>query len=430
MVEHPLLSIFVVGIILRLVVGLLYQHVSIYPDSKEYIYLAKRLSMFDLDRYLGLRTPGYPLLIVLGGNSLLATIALQSIIGILTLLLFYKMLLRVNLSKSWALLLSLAMASYLPIVFFELAILTESLTLFFVTALFYFLFGVVYQNKKGISSYLAIALVCAYLVFIKPFYIFLPFCIFAILLFHDRKARTIVCKYALILILPLVVFLSWSAVNKKNTGRFVCTTFYGYNMAQTCVSFAENTPDPYKKIGAIYALHRKLNVEAGKSTEMSIWDSYVDLSKYTRLRFVGLSALLYDYSLATIEQNPTAYLKQVGISWLNFWKPSFYWHGSKMEVHEAKQAVWYMGRVQCAGVLFFKLLFVLLIPYNLYLFIRKRQLSLPVIVSFVVFSVSIMQALVTYGSNARFSFPFESLILVSVLINMVQCSKRGFKQKR
>ena len=63
----------------------------------------------------------------------------------------------------------------------------------------------------------------------------------------------------------------------------------------------------------------------------------------------------------------------------------------------------------------FRLLFIILTPFVLFNFIKKRKVNHLVVFYAIVFAAAILQALVTYGNNARFSFPFEFLMLISVL---------------
>lgn len=75
--------------------------------------------------------------------------------------------------------------------------------------------------------------------------------------------------------------------------------------------------------------------------------------------------------------------------------------------------IWY---IQYAILTFFRLLFVISIPYYLYLFFKTKDLSNEVISVVIVFSNSILQALVTFGTNDRYSFPFEFIMIIVVLL--------------
>ncbi len=147
-------------------------------------------------------------------------------------------------------------------------------------------------------------------------------------------------------------------------------------------------------------------------------EAYPELQEKTGLSFPDLSKRLYDYSVETIKLNPAAYFKQAFVSWCDFWKTSFYWEPQRMGITTLEKPVSYFVYAERILLQLIKMLFVLLIPVNIWYLIRNRQLSPSLIISVAVFTASVLQALVTYGTNSRFSFPFEILIVVSVLLNI------------
>ena len=116
--DNPIKSIIIVGTLVRLVVAFLYQYITLYPDSEGYVELAKRILNFDFSGYEGQRSPGYPILLALSNISYSTTGALQFIIGIVTLIYFYKTCLSVRLSKKISFYLTLILSCYLRTIFF------------------------------------------------------------------------------------------------------------------------------------------------------------------------------------------------------------------------------------------------------------------------------------------------------------------------
>ncbi|MFC4673005.1 hypothetical protein [Dysgonomonas termitidis] len=427
-INNPVKAIIIAAVSVRLLIAILYGHITLYPDSKDYQALAGRILNFNLAGYEGGRPPGYPLLLCLSGLSGLITVILQLIMGVFALVIAYKTLLLLNVEKRIALVVTLFGTIYLPSVFFEFAILTETFTLLVVTLIFYIFFGIIKDKDSKPESYLWLSLLCGYLVLIKMFYIYLAILLFIILGLHCRSLRVIVRKYVLVLLIPLLVFLGWSYVNKLNTGLFVSSTFYGFNIAQNCVWFADNTTEEYKEIGDVYVRYR---YESPKDKEiaMTIWEAYPELKARTGLSFPDLSKKMYDYSIATIKKNPGLYLEQVLISWRDFWKTSLYWEVYNFSVPESHVVVMYVcyaGRIVLQLV---KILFVLLIPYNIIVAIRRRRLTPESIISLIVLFASLLQAFATYGTNSRFSYPFEILMVTSVLLNVLQYYQYRVKRK-
>lgn len=417
-INNPYVTIISVCILARLIVLFFYQHINFYPDSTGYIYLAKKLLKLSLDGYNGQRTPGYPLLLAISSNNFMIVILLQNVCGIITSIFLFKLLLLLNFGKRNSLILTLISVAYLPIIFFEYCILSESLTLLVVTQLFYFLFKIIYSDCLKKNNYIFLILLSSFLVLIKPFYIFVPFVVLFIL-FLCSQGRQFIFLKVLIIVIPSLVLTGWCSLNYANTGYFTPTTFYGFNIAQNCVSFAEKTSPEYKDIGDIYAKYRKWNEKMGQNTAMSVWQAYNELRGSTKLSFVDLSNLLYDYSKITIKENPSEYLKQVSISWSDFWKTSLYWQYDNFaikHVNSVFKVICYAERILLQII---KIIFILFIPYNLY----KRKLedgciSPSFIISIVILLASLLQAFASYGTNSRFSFPFETLMVASVVMNV------------
>lgn len=424
--DNPVKVIFLAGIFMRLLVAALYQHITLYPDSEDYIYLAEWLSDFNLSGYEGQRSPGYPLLILLAGFSDVVVVILQALAGIGTLIVSYKTMSLLGMRKEAALTTTLLLSLYLPAVFFEFAILTETVTLFVISLVFYFYFRQYKKDETSSINLLMVTLLCAYLVLIKPFYIFLPILLIAFFLINNKPLNGLWKGCAIVLLIPSFVFLGWSYTNKENTGYFVSSTFYGFNLAQTCVSFAEKTTPEYQEIGEIYAKYRDNRI-SDKEEAMVIWEAYPELQEKTGLSFPDLSKKLYDYSIATIKENPAAYLKQTFVSWCDFWKTSLYWEQQNFGVSGASDAIQYICYLERILLQLIKILFVILIPINIACSVRRKEISPQLMISVIVLMASILQALSTYGTNSRYSFPFEMLIVISVTLNYLQYRARKKK---
>lgn len=422
--NHPTKAIIIAGISVRIIIAILYQHITLYPDTNDYVILAERLLNFDLNGYEGQRSPGYPLFLAFSNISFVITIILQSLAGILTLALTYKLFLLNGINRKISLISTLIISCYLPSVFFDFAVLTESITLLCVSAIFYLYVSIYYKKSNNINYYLGLSLLCGYLVLIKPFYIFLPALLFLVLCIKGFSWKNLFKKYLVVLLIPAFIFLGWSYVNKVNTGYFVSSTFYGFNLAQNCVSFAEKTTPEYAEVGEIYAKYRDNRI-SDKEEAMVIWEAYPELKEKTGLSFPGLSRKLYDYSISTIKNNPADYLKQVFISWRDFWKTSLYYEYDSFATPHANNIILYICYAERIILQLIKILFILLIPYNIVSSIRKRKITPQLVISVIVLAASILQALVTYGTNSRFSYPFEILIMLSVILNVII-----YKQKK
>ncbi|MFD2433466.1 phospholipid carrier-dependent glycosyltransferase [Mesonia maritima] len=247
-----------IGFLVRLLIFLgFYTHITIFPDSSGYITLAERIMDFNLSGYSGKRSPGYPLLITLGFGNLYAVVFYQFLLGILTSILWYKSLLKLKFSEKFSFGISVFMSTLLNVIFFETAILVESLVLFLISLIIY-RFIKFYDKPTNYKTEMVTGFLLGLLTLVKPFYAFLPFLFYALFILRDFKIKKIINKKLILLLFPLIAYFGWSYVNKLNTGYFVSTTFLGLNMAQNCVRFAEKGPDRYNWISEPYVKYREI----------------------------------------------------------------------------------------------------------------------------------------------------------------------------
>jgi len=413
-----------VGVLFRLILTILYFNVTIFPDSDDYINLSNYLLDFDLNGYDGNRSPGYPFLLFLALGSHTTVVLFQFILGITSSILWFYILLKLGFSSRPSLYIALFLQSFLHVYFYETAILTETFSLFFISLIFLQIANG-YLNKNDWKDDLLMGFLLGYLVFIKPFYVFLPFLIYGFNILKKINLQRIVTQKIVLLIFPLFTYFGWSYVNKINTGYFVSTSFLGLNLSQNCVNFAENTTPEFQWIGTIYAEQRIKNLAENKTIRkesnkhnlaMTIWDVQQELVKKKDNNFPALSNDLGKYAIATIKKNKIPYAKQViCFSWFDFWKTSIYWNYTEFLVPFSNKiciGFWY---IQNMLLLIFKFTFLLLCPFYILRFFRDRKISFEFIVVITILATSILQGLATYGTNSRFSYPFEFLMIIIVL---------------
>ncbi|PSG86079.1 hypothetical protein [Aurantibacter aestuarii] len=406
-----------IGLIFRLAVFFLgYPNPTFTADTQGYLELAQLIQEFSLNNYIGHRTLGYPLLIALAFGNIYVVIAYQFIIGLITSLLWFLTLIKLNFRVSHSFYTSLFLSTLLNVFIFETTILVECITLFFMSLLVYIV-APEGLNTNRFKLNLWLSLVCGALTLIKPFYAFLPFLFFGLYFLNHLKLNLKLLNKSVILIGAIVVYFGWSYVNKVNTGHFVSTTFYGLNTAQNCVRFAEHVPEEFSWIGEPYAHYREKSKVEGRDLAMTIWYAYEENAFNSKnLSFPDLSAELGRYAKVAIASNPKAYVNQVLFySFKDFWSSSIYWEDSKFTSTTSEyilKRIWY---VQRQFIKLFRLLFLLLTPFVVYSFFKKRRITDSIVFYSIIYAAAILQALVTYGNNARFSFPFEFLMLFSVL---------------
>lgn len=417
--NYPKSILLVYCILIKISILLIYNQVSLFPDSEGYLELSNKLGSGSLSGYNGERSPGYPFLLFIVNNNLNFVVYFQMILGLINSILVFKILKLLKFKTSFAFLISLFFSTLLHVVFYETSILTETFTLFLIHLITIVLIDDYFSNKL-IYKDILVGLLLGTVVLTKPFYIFIPFIIYGFNVLKDFNFKGVISKRMVILLFPIIAFFGWSYVNKINTGYFVPTTYYGFNKAQVCVSFAEKAPAKYKKISEIYVKYRTLEIQNNGNISMTIWRAYDELLAKTGFTFLELSNELNNYSSATIKANPKDYLLQVGISFWDFWRTSICWNLENFKTTQYQNTFSFVWEMQHYVLRLFKILFLISIPITFITFLKDRIITTSVVLSTLILAASILQAAVVYGTNSRFSFPFEFLMLIVVFLT---CSR-------
>ena len=403
--KYAIFILVLFGLVFRMLFYFFNPNVLLTNDSQTYIDLAKLISSGSINGYFGGRSPGYSLLITFLGNSIQLVVWFQILIGILSSVFWYRILCHFKFNSIVTLLISLFFSSFLHVLSYEHAILIETVNLFIITLLIYFILK---------NQILETAFCLAILVLLKPFYMYLSFVIFTYFAYNNFNWKTIIKQKMIILILPLFVFISWSYVNFFNTGFFVSSTYFGLNKIQNCVNFIEKAPEEFNWIKTPYLKQRALHTENGLGNPMCIWYA-VDNGdfEYKKMTFPQLSNEFGKCADATIKRNFGLYIKQViFLSFKEFWNVEMVSSNSLENSFFLK----YVWKIQSIFLRSIKTLFLLLIPVYIFRFLKNRQFTIELLLILIVLSTAILQALVVYGSNARYGFPFEFIMITLVLL--------------
>ena len=410
-------KLILIGLVFRfLLMVIFYFNTTIFPDSHGFIELANYMLRFDLSGYNGNRSPGYSALIFLGFGKSWLTVIYQFFIGVFTSVIIYKTIINLHFSKRSSFVIALFLESFLHVIFYETSILIETFSLFFMSLLMYEI-SKGYLTSKSIQKDLWMGFILGYLVLIKPFYAYIPFLVYGLYVLNEFNFKKMISQKLIILIFPLVAYFGWSYVNKINTGHFVSTTFFGLNLSQNCVYFAEKGPKEYAWISKPYAKYRDVYIKENKDVAMSIWEAHDKELQYSHPNFPDLSAELGKYAFQTIKNNPIPYLKQVVFrSWFDFWKPRICWNYDKFNFKHANKPfllIWWLQVVVIVAstLAFFPISFIYLKEY-----FSTRKISFEIFSVVLVWVSSILQALATYGTNSKYRFPFEFIIFLVVIL--------------
>ena len=418
--DKNLLRLIVIGFLARTIIFLVfYPEATVFPDSGGFFRLAKKMSTLSLEGYIVKRSPGYPLLILFAFGQYKLVAIYQFVLGIFNSLLWYKILLNLKFSRKFSFFTVLVMQSFINVIFYETAIIVESLSLFFISLSVYLITKHDYAKQQSIRKEFYFSLILGFLVLVKLFFVYLPFLIYGLFTLKNFSIKNIINKRIVLLIFPVLMYLGWSYVNKVNTGFFVSTTYLGMNLSQNCVYFAEKAPEEYQWIAKPYAEYREKTLSENRNVAMSLWNAYGEGHVFDQyhLTFPQLTNEFQKYAKATIAANPKDYVEQVIYrSWWDFWKPTTAWHLENFRFDWARSLFSFIWKIQQQIIILVTVLFGVITLVLSFLAIYKRKINTAFILACFVIVPSILQGLVTYGTNSKYSYPFDFLMFFVVLL--------------
>jgi hypothetical protein len=406
-----------VGALARLWVAAIYQPVD-YPDSQGYWQMARVISSAQWMDNLGARPPVYPAFLVLSDGNYAAIGFWQAMLGIVTVALFVFASWRAQDPPWLTVLAGLLPTLYLPLLFLEQVVLAEAFSHALVVAWF-FAIGILTAAQPDKKMAFTAGLLAGFATLTKPFFVFLG--ILGVILLFARLRR--VDKTALHLaawaFVPfLILTIGWSWFNARTTGVFGVSAISGFNIINHTGKFIEYAPDEYAHIRDIYLVHRAARIEARGTDAMTIWSAYPEIDP-SGAHYHRVSQELVSLSIWLITHYPEKYLFSVADAWVSFWKAPIYWQAQAISPDWAKAALDVFWRVERIFLLAFNALFLLVCVYFVWrLFVRRaftdNELNLALLTG-VVLTGSVLQALADYGENARYLIPFQTVVVYAVL---------------
>lgn len=426
------------AVLLRAVLMGFYRHVSLFPDAYYYRDLAAYISRWDLTGYTGERTPGYPAVIALLGENIWAVVFFQMALGILGTYLVYDISRYILKNKPIAGVTALVYTSFLFVPFFEFAILTETLSIFLLQLCIWLIVKYQLLEAKAAIQYYMILAVCMAVLFItRPMFIYLPI-LFGVF-YCWKHVKTQLLKSAVVTVLlcgtSFMAQVAWQQVNFENTGYRQTTYFMGYNLIQTATHFYEKIPNEHAQVRHILLKYRQRAQDSLPETQlpMTVWHAEEDLLQETGLSKPELGAYFKEIAVPLFKENKMDYAKQVGLSLKLFWgaRSHFLWNKEAMQpVFMQKVIVGITHYIQKPLLILLNVIFLLTSGFILWKALRSKLKKIGVLEFMVctVIAASVAQALVAYGDNSRFAFPFFGIILIiaaSGIMQLLQWRKQG-----
>lgn len=422
MKQYLLTNKYIYGLILLLFVARLfffigYNNFSEAPDSWAFNHFVTELINHNFDDYVGERTPGYPYFVYLLNHDKILVVLVQMLMGIVTAVFWFKTLLNLKFTHKVAFYVTLFSSLYLQNFFYETFILAETFMLLLNSIVFFFLLNN-YFEKKQIAVEIILSILLAILILVKPFFIFYPFLIFALYLLKNFSFKKLVSVKLIIFILPMYAYFSWCSFVEEKIGYFEPTAYFGLNLAQNCLYFAEKGPKEYDYIMKPYVKYREEMLQNGEDASMAVWKVWGGqhlAPKYTK--FADVTNQFGKYAKATIAVNLGDYFYySITNSWFDFWKVFDMKPYMKFQDNVFNSVVSVINAIQLFVVLILKFAFLLLSFYYLYDLIKNRKINATMIFLAFIHATATLQALVVYGTNAKYAFPYEFFMVVVVLL--------------
>jgi hypothetical protein len=427
-----LLILVLSGVLLRVGLWACYEPAT-YPDTGTYISAAKDLLAGNFARSEGRRTPGYPLVIALVGESSQNIFIAQMAAGVLiSILLFYVALLMTG-RPGIAFLAGALYDLNLQQLFLEGAILSETVSTLSIVAVIAATLHVVRRLRAGRRAAgvsLLLGVLAGIAVLTRPQYVFLPLLLpllVAYVISGLRFPTAGAVKFAGLATLPAVfIVFAWCAFLYVKTGFFTLSTQSGFGLVNHSVAFIEFAPDRYGLIRDILLKHRAERLAASGHYGNTIWYAWPEIKQATGLSLPEASRELQKMSMDLFVRHPVRYGASVAHAWIDFWTVPIFWN------LETLTPDWLRSPLAVAWWVEHKLLRIVNLAFVILVFLvvtsrRARQrvkwdLDMTAI-SAIVFTSSLIQALADQGASSRYAVTIQALVVLVVMVALLRFSE-------
>lgn len=386
---------------------------NLYPDSYQYLELARRLGDLDLAADVGQRTPLYPaMLLILGNDPDLVRLA-QMVFGLAIVAAVFSVIWMLTHNAWSACVGSLLYGLNLAQLRFESDVLTETLTALLLTLSAAFLTWLWADRSRHVQSKAFVAAVCAGLVpLARPVYAFVPvLAALALLVWVPRSPRRLAIL-ALVSAAAFLPMLAWSTYNYSRLDTFGLNTMTGFNLTNKTNDYVQDAPEEYAQIRDIYVAFR----DAHRDEHLfNIGHTTTDMMAATGQSYPELSKTVLGMNLGLIRTHQGEYWKNVGRVFAEFWKGTGY-DESLPRLGGVTPAAWV---AQKWSAMLLNLVFLLLVAlWAIRALVRWTWPPLTPLVwmSAVPIVAAALCALVEDGSNARFGMPTQPLVVCVLVV--------------
>lgn len=264
----------------------------------------------------------------------------------------------------------------------------------------------------------------------KTFLYFFPAIIFVLLvgfsIYTKQQTKTM---HVFLFSLPVIFFIGgWSFYNYQRLAYFGITTLTGYNLTNHSGAFIEYAPEKYNVIAKIYLANREVQIANTDSHSMTIWRTIPEMMEKTGYSYTQLSRGLTRMSIRLFLTHPFLYGWSVLQSWILFWNEPGWWVWQNAHNEITGRVLGYLWRAEKYLLVTLNLIFLISVSYLFItkIIIKKKYPKTPLSILalvIIILTCSILQALVEYGENARYSMQVKPFVILVVMLVLTSCQK-------
>jgi hypothetical protein len=274
-----------------------------------------------------------------------AIVVAQILLGIVTTALLFGLGWRLTRNVLVAICFGAGYALSLVTAFWEISILTETLTTFLLTLAVFLALG---ADRDSGATYLFLGLDLALLALCHQ--LFLGYWVMPALFLLVREWRSGGLRRGLIRVAPVFIFPlafvgAWCTFNYAVNGVFTPSTLSGYVLIQMVAPVVQNAPKGYDGIVQPYVGFRDAMIAQTGSHSGAIFRAWPTMMDWTGFTWSEISQKLTALSFYLIFHYPQTYLQVVREGWARFWDFQVY-HYDPIPADVPAWAVWFTGGVE------------------------------------------------------------------------------------
>lgn len=394
-------------------------------DTSGYERLALGLTTADFSLNEGLRTPGYPLLMLICGMNHNTIWIVQSLFGVLLTLLLSAYVYKFTRHLAAAVIVGLLSANGIQLWFYEPMMLTEVLATLLFSLLIIALSHGLYRQSTMLHS-IGVAILVAALIMTKPVFILFSILIPIAYIFSHRS-RTSYIHAATVLTVSLFPAVIWMTVNYMSIGQFTLSTTKGMNLASHSIPMMQiDATGQHAVIENALAeawsqnQHIRERTQDNRPVITSI--AIRQLLSDNNYDWPELSRDMTDLSFATLIKHPVQYAHSIAIAWLRFWRPNLMLQTHVLTSEPLRRWIKLTWLPTKAMYMLASLVCLLYYPWSFNSNVRRDTVLFALIT--LILAVSALQAFVEYGENARYGIPLTSTTPALAALALVSLSER------